>query len=187
MRCDPLGSRRHSSTFRAITTAPGISPPAERCSIGRVSTTSAPSASALATSSAQRACSGPRAAARRSSALIATRAIRTVTTGPDPSTTATPRPSGSSFSSPVICGVELVVLLGRELRVHRVDHGLELGAVDVERHTAIALSAGCRPLSSWSITKSGSITLLPVKSRPTWMSPSFSALTVIGPARGRAS
>ena len=55
------------------------------------------------------------------------------------------------------------------------------GLSTVLRHTAMALSAGCRPLSSVSNTKSGSMTLLPVKSSPTSMLPSFNALFVIGP------
>ncbi len=43
MRCALVGSRRHSSTLRSITTACGTSPSAARWAAGRMSTSSAPS------------------------------------------------------------------------------------------------------------------------------------------------
>jgi len=46
-----VGSRRHSSTLRSSTTAPGIEPSASRSRSGRMSTTSAPLANAASRSS----------------------------------------------------------------------------------------------------------------------------------------
>src|SRR4051794_10397816 len=67
MRCGLAGSRRHSSTLRSTTTAPASAPSRDRCSMGRMSTTSAPVASSSPSAAGDTRSSVERASSRSSS------------------------------------------------------------------------------------------------------------------------